>query len=92
MKCSFCGLGHAPGVGLGGAGVTNFSVGIRDGAPSTARSSVMNIKHLIAEKTPTPSLGIYVVSSKYSLLAYDEILVHLLYIQSHITHLSSLHR
>ena len=32
--------GHAPGKGLGGAGwVKNFSVGICDGAPSTAHSS-----------------------------------------------------
>ena len=36
----FCRLGHAPGVGLGDAGsVKNFSVGICDGALSTARSS-----------------------------------------------------
>ena len=37
---SFCCLGHAPGVGLEGAGwVKNFSVGICDGAPLTAHSS-----------------------------------------------------
>ena len=37
-----CCLGHAPGVGLGGAGwVKNLSVGICDGAPSTARSSCL---------------------------------------------------
>ena len=36
---AFCRLGHAPGVGLGGAGVKNFSVGICDGALSTAHSS-----------------------------------------------------
>ena len=39
MKCSFCRLGHAPGVGLGGAVVKNLNVGICDGAPSTVRSS-----------------------------------------------------
>ena len=59
-RFGFCPLGHAPGVGLWGAGgaqggqknsvakvmplrgaggVKNFSVGICDGAPSTARSS-----------------------------------------------------
>ena len=31
---------HAPGVGLGVLGVKNFSVGICDGAPSTAHSSL----------------------------------------------------
>ena len=36
----FCCWGHDPGVGLGGAvWVKNFSVGICDGAPSTAHSS-----------------------------------------------------
>ena len=40
MKFSLCGLDHAPGVGLGVLGVKHFSVGICDGAPSTARSSV----------------------------------------------------
>ena len=36
----FCCWGHDPGVGLGGAGwVKNFSVGICDGASSTAHSS-----------------------------------------------------
>ena len=40
MEFSFCGLGHALGVGvLGGGGVKNFSVGICDGAPLTGRSS-----------------------------------------------------
>ena len=29
--------------------------------------SIMNIKHLIAEKTLTPSLGVYVVSPKYTM-------------------------
>ena len=36
---SLCRLGHAPGVGLGVLGVKNLSVGICDGATSTARSS-----------------------------------------------------
>ena len=37
-----CGLGHAPGVGLGVlGGVKNFSVGICNGAISTAHSSLL---------------------------------------------------
>ena len=36
---TFFGLGHAPGVGLEVLWVKIFSVGISDGAPSTARSS-----------------------------------------------------
>ena len=42
---SFYRLGHAQGVGLGrdeGGGVKNFSVGICDGVPSTARSSFVH--------------------------------------------------
>ena len=39
--------GHAPGVGLRGAGwVKHFSVGICDGAPSTARSSCLLLLQL----------------------------------------------
>ena len=41
--------GSCPRVGLGGAGgVKNFSVGIGDGAPSTARSSVERSIHVYA--------------------------------------------
>ena len=36
---SVAGVMHAPGVGLGVLGVKTFSVGICDGAPSTAHSS-----------------------------------------------------
>ena len=41
--------GSCPRVGLGGAGgVKNFSVGIGDGAPSTARSSFERFIHVYA--------------------------------------------
>ena len=43
-KFSFCGLGHAPGVGLRGAGGKSLSVEICDGAPSTACSSFICIQ------------------------------------------------
>ena len=48
----FCRLGHAPGVGLGGAGgggVKNFSLGICDGAPSTAPSSLILCSILVQD-------------------------------------------
>ena len=37
---AFCRLGHAPGMGLGGAGVKHISMGIYDCSPSTAHSSL----------------------------------------------------
>ena len=45
MEFSFCRLGHAPGVGLGGAGAKNFNVGICDGTPSTAHSRLKYYFH-----------------------------------------------
>ena len=46
--------GHAPGVGLGGAGwVKNFSVVIWDGTPWTAHSSLFSIFNLKSDNTLT---------------------------------------
>ena len=72
QKFCFCCWGHDPGVGLGGAGwIKNFSVGIRDGTPSTVHSSLICAQCIEGKQKSDISKGHNSVTNLRTMTGYN---------------------